>query len=152
MSQKGSRKMVTWVIVSAVILYAVVAISPIPRSVGRVNPSIAALLSPPSFNFGAYYEDGQVLGFTLGESKLEAVKVLSSKYLDEVEFHNGCGTGVRRKPYFLSFDNADQLWSWGEKEPVWCFSGTKSDMYVDLYFEGDYLKKVRVTKTNNEAF
>lgn len=145
------RKSVFRAIPLMLVVYFVAAISPLPELIGRNNPSFAARLSPPFFNFSAYYSEGQVMGFTLGASQREAAKVVSDKYLGAVIFLNGCGSGAPRRPYSLSFDNEEQFWEWAQRKIVWCLRNKEKDFSLHFDFENDKLNQIRVIVTNFEG-
>lgn len=153
MGQKGRlRKSAFWAILFSLVAYTALALSPLPRLLGRSNPSAAAWLSPPFFNFGAYYTSGRVMGFTLGASRREAAQVLSDNYLRVATFHSGCGMGITGLPFsILNFDTKERFWEWAQTKDFWCLRNRERGFSLDLDFESDKLKRIRVIVTNSEG-
>jgi hypothetical protein len=89
MAVNASRLAVCLVVL--VSTYAIVALSPVPRTLGRNHPERASWFYPIWFNFSATYDDGAVLDYRIGMSRAELLKRMSSAAPDSIEIVSPCG-------------------------------------------------------------
>jgi hypothetical protein len=75
-----NRKMLIGVVVLLLLAYALVAVSPLKKTIGRNHPGVASLFGPPLFNFSASYDSGSVLGFDVNSAQQDVIERLRSVY------------------------------------------------------------------------
>jgi hypothetical protein len=68
---------------AVLVCYLIIPSTELPSNVGRYNPSLASLLSPPDFNFQATYDQGEVLGLRVGMSRAEFVEQLTRLFPED---------------------------------------------------------------------
>lgn len=143
--------MLKWILLVFVLLYVVIINSPLPKHIGRTNPSLAAMISP-YFNFGEYYENGTAYGFEIGSNIDVVAEYLLSQNQPKLRFNNVGRAQSHDEPQIVTFNSTNDLITWGIDQPVWSVYGFgSSELYVGLYFSNGKLVKIRLTKTNFEA-
>ncbi len=80
------------------LLYIAIAVSPMPREIGRQRPEVASLFRPLLFNFAASYEDGHVLNFRIGLTRDELMRVLLANYAQTGVLAAACGREPGARP------------------------------------------------------
>ncbi len=149
--------MIKWIALGVLLLYIAAVFSPLPRYIGRSNAPLAALFSPPSFNFVEHYEDGSVYGFRIGSSKEEVVNQIERLGLSEFRFHR-LYREESQDPLIRVFDNKLDLLNWGEERDIWRIAYFKksnetifSDWSFTFFFSDHRLEKIKVGVVNFEA-
>jgi hypothetical protein len=68
-----------------------VALSPLPRQIARNSPEWASVFRPLLFNFAEDYDDGSVLGLTIGSTRDELFGAFKSQYAATGLLQAACG-------------------------------------------------------------
>jgi hypothetical protein len=131
------------------VAYSVVSISPLRDAVGRREPRIAALFSPPFLNFGATYTSGPVLEFQMGMNRLEIAQVLKEHYVKHSVLRGGCGENVKFVMPDIEIDSAEGAALLMKKDVLCVWDQTKRITLI-LSMKNDSLSQVRVAAIHSE--
>jgi hypothetical protein len=135
------------VTISLLVMYGAICLSPMRKQIGRKHPGIAALLSPPWFNFDADYDSGSVLNFQLGMNRLELEHIIARYYVNNSVLRGGCGDNgkiVAPDIAIGSVESSELI----QRKGVVCLWNKSKRLSVILSIPADSLSKVRVTVDN----
>lgn len=130
-------------------LYAVLSVSPIRLAVGRKHPDFASLLSPPYFNFLATYDDGSVLDFHIGMSRIDLVKRLGD-YRDLGVLQGACGAGRLAPvspPVKIRPEDTNEVLS---RNSI-CLWIPEDKLSVIFHLSNDVIREIEIARVRNEV-
>ena len=113
------RKPILLVVGSIGLVYLGVAMTPLKAMIGRDWPAVAAVFSPPWFNFHAEYSTGEVLEFKIGMSREQFQEIVKG-YTGVASLAGACGGGVNasmvqlNQPEALALLQRDVVCLWFE--------------------------------------
>jgi hypothetical protein len=146
----ANRKAQTLVVSSiAILVCAIISLHAQRSLIGRNYPRLAALLSPPAFNFDETYSSGDILDFKIGIGRVALMKILKDHYAADSLLLAGC-VGQGANTSLLTIDSPDGTMLL-EKQPDLCiWTGSKRRTLV-LSLRDDVLVRVRLIITSIEG-
>jgi hypothetical protein len=132
-----------------VIVYLGVSASPLVPAIGRTHPFIAAMLSPPFFNFSASYSAGDVAGFQIGGNRVDVVSAIRELYGYSGQLVASCTKSANQNAELVVIDNSDRVARLLEQDAI-CIWVPSRRLSIILWLEGDLLRRVTVTRLTME--
>ncbi len=131
------------------VAYLIVSISPLRESVGRRFPRVAAIFSPPWFNFGATYRSGRVLDFQIGMSRHDHARVLSDRYASRAVLQGGCGDNTKFVIPDIRIDSVEGS-AMLAQNTTWCLRDNADRLSIFFSINHDSLSQIRVAVVHSE--
>jgi hypothetical protein len=136
------------IVVAFLVIYLVVSLSPLRESIGRQFPRVAAIFSPPWFNFEAAYRTGNVLEFRVGMSRMEFARALLDHYASHAVLRGGCGddTKIAIPDFEIKSDEGSAAL---RQKQMLCLWDAERKLRMTVILNHDSVSEVRVAVINN---
>jgi len=135
-----------------ILMYIAQSFTVFPAWIGRSSPDIAALLSPPGFNFHACYMDGTILDFEIGAKKEAVFNKLAHGPLQEMYWHEPISDehGKFSHMKYPEFDSPATFLEWvaGRNDVIGGFND--EGLMLRFQFDNEVLSRLCVWKINFE--
>lgn len=147
------RRVALYASVLVLALYAVLAVSPVPRAIARDRPEVASFFRPPLFNFSADYDDGHVLDFHVGASREELLRTLITEYPQTGMLAAACGREPGARPLtvaesFVSPSSSEAVRQLLERDVV-CLHVRERKVLI-FRIENERIRSIELTIVRNE--
>jgi hypothetical protein len=133
------------------VAYAAIGLSPLKATIGRQHPNRASLFSPPWFNFGATYTDGDVLDFRVGMPRAELTQALEKRYASRGVLGGYCAETPqeRRLPAEVRIDGGEAYRTLSARSAL-CLSIPDSRLSLIFELKSDVVDRINVAFIRNE--
>lgn len=140
-----TRRGILVVALVVISMYMLVAFSPLRDAIGRHYPEIAALFSPPDFNFLASYESGAALGIRVGMTRPELVETLTREFGSRALLDPVCGTSSSARSSPDVSIEAPEAFALLERDTI-CLDLANRRVVVIVYLVEDEVSKIDIGK------
>lgn len=147
---RTSRKLLIYGSIGLLLIgYLVLSVSAVKYDIGRRSPFIAALLSPPTFNFLGRYREGRVRGFEMGMSREELAATIVAEYSGRGHLVADCQISTARS--LVPIGDGPELLELLSTSEVFCVHGDPVSFGMRFVVSRNFLEEIEVWYVNFEG-
>jgi hypothetical protein len=122
--------------------------TPLRGVIGRQDPGLVAMLSPPLFNFSAEFLSGSVLEFKVGMERVDLAHLIKSRYASDSVLQGGCNDNVKFAREDVKIDSVESA-TLLSKDRILCLYKPSKQLSIIFTLDSDRVTKIRVSVVNN---